>query len=70
MWRQSFLVIYLVFQKIEKSLTVAFLCGLPASENLCDSWNANMWKEQHGYDCSYALACESRTVTQREQTLK
>ena len=70
MWRQSFLVIYLVFRKIEKSLTAAFLCRLPASENLCDSWNANMWKEQHGHACSYALACESRTVTQREQTLK
>ena len=49
MWRQSFLVIYLVFRKIEKSLTAAFLCQLRVSEHLCDSWNANMWKEQHGH---------------------
>ena len=54
----------------QRKSPVAFLCGLPASENLCDSWNANMWKEQHGHACSCALACESRTVTQREKTLK
>ena len=70
MSRQSLLVIYLGFRKSQKSLAVAFLSRLPASENLCDSWNANMWKDQHGHGCSYALARESRTVTQREEALK
>ena len=68
--RQSFIVLELVFRKLEKTITAAFLCRVRVSEHLCDSWNANMWKEQHGYDCSYALACESRTVTQREGALK
>ena len=70
MWRQSFLVIHLVFRKMQKSDRPSFLCRVRVSEHLCDSWNANKWKEQHGYDCSYALARESRTVTQREETLK
>ena len=68
--RRSLLVIYLGNRKFQKSLAVAFLSRLPASENLCDSWNANMWKDQHGHGCSYALARESRTVTQREEALK
>ena len=70
MWRQSFLAIHLVFRKMQKSDRPSFLCRVRVSEHLCDSWNANKWKEQHGYDCSYALARESRTVTQREETLK
>ena len=70
MWRQSFLVIHLVFRKTQKSDRRSFLCRVRVSEHLCDSWNAYMWKEQHGHACSYALACESRTVTQREKTLK
>ena len=68
--RRSLLVIYLGNRKFQKSLAVAFLSRLPASENLCDCWNANMWKDQHGHGCSYALARESRTVTQREEALK
>ena len=68
--RQSFIVLELVFRKLEKTITAAFLCRVRVSEHLCDSWNVNIWKEQHGYDPSYALACESRTVTQREGALK
>ena len=34
-----------VTENFQRSLAVAFLSRLPASENLCDSWNANMWKE-------------------------
>ena len=70
MWRQSFLVIHLVFRKMQKTDRRSFLCRVRVSEHLCDSWNANKWKEQHGYDCSYALARESPPVTLREGALK
>ena len=43
--RRSLLVIYLRFGKFQKSDRRSFQRRLPASENLCDSWNANMWKE-------------------------
>ena len=70
MSRQSFLVMHHVFRKMQKSDRPSFLCRVRVSEHLCDSWNANMWKDQHGHGCSYALARESRTVTQREEALK
>ena len=68
--RQSFIVLELVFRKLEKTITAAFLCRVRVSEYLWESWDVDMSVEQHGYDCSYALACESRAVPQREQTLK
>ena len=68
--RQSFLGIHFVFRKFEKSDPRNFQRGLPALSNLWEFWNADKWAEQHGYACSYALARESRTVTQREETLK
>ena len=70
MSRQSFLVMHLVFRKFERSARSSFSRPPPRQVNLCDSWNANMWKDQHGHGCSYALARESRTVTQREEALK
>ena len=68
--RQSFLGINFVFRKFEKSDPRNFQRGLPALSNLWEFWNADKWAEQHGYAYSYALARESRTVTQREETLK
>ena len=70
MSRQSLLVIYLGFRKFQKCARRSFSRPPPRQVNLCDSWNANMWKDQHGHGCSYALARESRTVTQREEALK
>ena len=68
--RQSFIVLELVFRKFQKSDRCNFQRRLPALSNLCDFWNTDMWAEQHGHATSYAPACESRAVPQREQTLK
>ena len=68
--RQSFIVLELVFRKLEKTITAAFLCRVRVSEHLWESWDVDMSVEQHGYDCSYALARESPPVTLREGALK
>ena len=68
--RQSFLGIHFVFRKFQKSNRRNFQRGLPALSNLWEFWNADKWAEQHGYDCSYALARESPPVTLREGALK
>ena len=68
--RRSLLVIYLGFRKSQKCARLRFSRPPPRQLNLCDSWNANMWKDQHGHGCFSALARESRTVTQREEALK
>ena len=68
--RQSFIVLELVFRKFQKSDRCNFQRRLPALSNLCDFWNTDMWAEQHGHDTSYAPACESRAVPQREGALK
>ena len=65
-----FLGIHFVFRKFEKSDPRNFQHGLPALSNLWEFWNADKWAEQHGYDCSYALARESPPVTLREGALK
>ena len=68
--RQSFIVLELVFRKFQKSDRCNFQRRLPALSNLCDFWNTDMWAEQHGHATSYAPACESRAVPQREGALK
>ena len=68
--RQSFIVLELVFRKLEKTITAAFLCRVRVSEHLWESWDVDMSVEQHGYDCSYALARESPPVTLRKGALK
>ena len=68
--RQSFLGIHFVFRKFEKSDPRNFQRGLPALSNLWEFWNADKWAEQHGCDCSYALARESPPVTLREGALE
>ena len=59
-----------ILWKFQKSAPRNFQRRLPALSNLCDLWNTDMWAEQHGHATSYAPACESRAVPQREQTLK